>query len=61
MAMLRHVVGIALLLSAARGQYQLIWEDNFDFLDLEKWTHEVSAWGGWVSIKSPVKTKLIVI
>merc|ERR1712055_204318 len=27
-------------------EWRLVWEDNFDFLDLNKWDHEVTAWGG---------------
>ena len=27
----------------------LVWEDNFDFLDFEKWQHEITAGGGGVS------------
>lgn len=27
-------------------QYNLVWEDNMDFLDRTKWVHEVTAWGG---------------
>ncbi|ELT92417.1 hypothetical protein CAPTEDRAFT_92778 [Capitella teleta] len=35
------------LLGAALGQeWNLIWEDEFDSLDEEKWEHEVTAWGG---------------
>ena len=36
--------------SAAQYEdWELIWEDNFDFLDTSKWDHEVTAWGGGVS------------
>ena len=28
---------------------ELIFEDNFDFLDLYKWQHELTLWGGGVS------------
>jgi len=27
-------------------EYELVWEDNFDTLDLNKWQYEVTAWGG---------------
>jgi hypothetical protein len=27
-------------------QYAIIWQDEFDSLDLGKWQHEVTAWGG---------------
>jgi hypothetical protein len=27
-------------------KFALVWEDNFDFLDLNKWQHEVTAAGG---------------
>ena len=40
------VVGIA---TVSAWDYQLVWEDNFDFLDMSKWQHEVTAWGGGVS------------
>ena len=36
--------------SAQDGDWELVWEDNFDFLDSTKWDYEVTAWGGGVSI-----------
>jgi beta-glucanase (GH16 family) len=27
-------------------QFELVWQDEFDFLDLNKWQHEITAWGG---------------
>ena len=40
---------------AQDGDWELVWEDNFDFLDYTKWDYEVTAWGGGVSIISYVK------
>ena len=50
--MLRVAVYVCLvtLTFAWDPDYQLVWEDNFDFLDFGKWDHEVTAWGGGVSI-----------
>ena len=35
--------------SAQDENWELVWEDNFDFLDYTKWDYEVTAWGGGVS------------
>ncbi len=38
--------------ASARGQdWQLVWSDEFDgdSIDISKWEHEVTAWGGGVS------------
>ena len=36
-------------------EWRLVWEDNFDFFDSSKWDHEVTAWGGGVSINYQAK------
>ena len=41
--------------SAQDGDWELVWEDNFDFLDYTKWDYEVTAWGGGVSILCYIK------
>ena len=41
--------------SAQDGDWELVWEDNFDFLDYTKWDYEVTAWGGGVSIICYIK------
>ncbi len=45
------VATLLLTLTAAWDpNYELVWEDNFDTLDLENnWDHEVTPWGGGVS------------
>ncbi len=35
--------------TAQDGDWELVWEDNFDTLDESKWDWEITAWGGGVS------------
>ena len=44
------------------ADWELIWEDNFDgdSIDTSKWDHEVTAWGGGVSITVLPLTQLTI-
>ena len=42
------------LLGAATAEWELVFEENFDGNEInpEYWSHEITAWGGGVSIVS---------
>ena len=40
--------------SLCHKRWKLIFEDNFDKLDITKWDHEVTMWGGGVSKKQHI-------
>ena len=39
-------------------KYRIIWQDEFDFFDMNKWDHEITAWGGGVSYQYDRVSKL---
>ncbi len=50
--MLPKLYLLSVVLALASGQeWTLVWSDEFDGdeIDLEKWQHEITAWGGGVS------------
>ena len=47
--MMSQLVRISALLSVAIAQdMDLVFEDNFESFDTNKWSHEVTMWGGGV-------------
>ncbi len=51
LSLVGHTALLWTLVLASDSNYKLVWEDNFDTLDFNKWEHEVTAWGGGVSNK----------
>jgi len=42
-------------------QFQIVWQDEFDKFDHNNWQHEVTAWGGGVSILIIISIIIITI
>ena len=49
--MLRAVLAALLCVNAVRGDWELVWSDEFDGteIDSSKWGHEITQGGGGVS------------